>query len=270
MIATADFFGYDLPFPQRCRLIAEAGFDGVMLWYGDDCGEALRREDRPGQARACGLEVINVHAPFDEVNHIWEDSAEGRQMFEGFLRCLEDCARFEIPTTVMHADRGRNPPPVGGIGLERWAALIRRAEELGVNIAVENLRTAQAIGRAQMLLERFDSPRFGFCYDSGHWHARYRECDWLKRWPQRLMALHLHDNHGGETRNHDDQHLLPFDGTLDWPAQMEAIAATGYQGPVNIEIARKTRYKLCRRRKFLMRAFERAVKLEGLLHAQHI
>jgi len=267
MIATADYFGYDLPFPQRCRLIAGAGFGAVMLWYGDDSGESFRGEDRPGQARARGLEVINVHAPFAEANGIWEDSAQGRRVFEGYLRCLEDCAAFEIPAVVMHADRGRSPPPVSAPGLERWAALIRRAEELGVNIAVENLRTAQAIDRAQLLLERFDSPRFGYCYDSGHWHARYRDIDWLERWPRRLMALHLHDNHG-QTGNHDDRHLLPFDGTLDWPAQMRAIAATGYRGPVSIEIARKApRYKLCRRGRFLARAYKRAARLEGLLYA---
>ncbi|MCL1951911.1 MAG: sugar phosphate isomerase/epimerase [Oscillospiraceae bacterium] len=267
MIAIADYFGYDLPYPQRIRLIAEAGFDAVMLWYGDDFGLAFRAENRPAQARACGLRLENVHAPFDEVNHLWEDSADGQRVFEGYLQCVEDCARFGIPTVVVHADRGRTPPPVSALGLERWAALIRRAEALGVNIAVENLRNAHQIDRAQLLLERFDSRRFGFCYDSGHWHARYQDFDWLGRWPQRLMALHLHDNHGGETEGHDDQHLLPFDGTIDWPAQMRAIAETGYPGPTALEIARKTGYKLCRRKRFLALAQERAVKLEELRHA---
>ena len=266
MIAIADFFGYGLPYPERIRLIARAGFGGVLLWYGDDFGEVFRNEDRPGQARACGLAIENIHAPFDEVNHIWEDTPDGRRVFDGYMKCLEDCARFEIPTVVMHADRGRAPPPVSELGLERWAALIEHAEELGVSIAIENLRTAQQIARTQLLLERFDSPNFGFCYDSGHWNARYRDFDWLERWPRRLMALHLHDNQG-QSGNHDDQHLLPFDGTTDWPAQMRVIAATGYQGPVALEINRKTRYKLCGRTKFLARAYGRAIQLEELRHA---
>jgi len=267
MIAIADFFGYDLPYTERCRLIARAGFGAVMLWYGDDFGEIFRSEDRSGQARAYGLKIENIHAPFDTINHIWEDSPEGQRLLEGYLRCLEDCAHYNIPTIVMHADRGRTPPPVSELGLERWAALIRRAEGLGVNIAIENLRLAQQIDRAQLLLERFDSPHFGFCYDAGHWHARYKDFDWLGRWPHRLMALHLHDNHGGETQNHDDQHLLPFDGTLDWPTQMRAIAATGYHGMLALEINQKKKYKLCRREKFLACAYEGAKRLEALLHA---
>ena len=264
MLSIADFFGYDMPYSTRIRMIANAGFEGVLLWYGDDFGEVFRSENRPAQARACGLTIENVHAPFDEVNCIWEDTTEGQRVFEGYLQCLEDFARLEIPAVVMHADRGRTPPPACEQGLNRWAALIRRAETLGVNIAVENLRTAQQIERAQMMLERFDSPRFGFCFDSGHWHARYRDFDWLGRWPERLMALHLHDNYGCETENHDDQHLLPFDGTLDWPPLMRKIAQTGYAKPTTLEIARKVGYQDISPEEFLARAFERAKRLEAL------
>lgn len=264
MLSIADYFGYDLPYPERYRLIARAGFGAVMLWYGDDFGQQFRAENRPAQARTRGLAIENVHAPFHEVNHIWEGTAEGQRVFEGYLRCVDDCARYKIPTIVMHADRGRSPPPVSEQGLERFGQLIGRAQRRGVNIAVENLRNAQQIDRAGLLLERFDSPRLGYCFDSGHWHARYQDFDWLARWPQRLMALHLHDNHGGEIEGHDDQHLLPFDGTMDWPALMAALAATGYRGPTTLELARKVGYKLCTRRRFLAQAYERAKQLAQL------
>lgn len=38
--------GYDVPFPERYRLIKEAGFDCVMLWWSDRFGrgEGYRKD----------------------------------------------------------------------------------------------------------------------------------------------------------------------------------------------------------------------------------
>ena len=44
------------------------------------------------------------------------------------------------------------------------------------------------------------------------------------------MAIHLHDN--GDERQ---QHQLPFDGKIDWPAVMKEVAMTGYRGATSLE-----------------------------------
>ncbi|MCL2531446.1 MAG: sugar phosphate isomerase/epimerase [Oscillospiraceae bacterium] len=233
MFAIHDYFGFDFPYAERYRYIAQAGFKHVMMWYGDDFGVEFRATNRPAQARALGLAIENIHAPFDECNHIWEDTPDGQRVFAGYLQMLDDCAEHDIPTVVMHATRGHEPPQVSEVGLARWAQLIARAEELGVNIAVENMRFGLALDYVELLLETFDSPRFGYCFDSGHYHARRRDVDWLIRWPERLMALHLHDNHGV-----DDEHLLPGEGTIDWPVLMAQIAQTGYIGATALEVGK--------------------------------
>ena len=74
----------------------------------------------------------------------------------------------------------------------------------------------------------------------------------------RLMALHLHDN-GGERR----QHSLPFDGELDWPSTMEAIAQTGYQGATSLE-PMNWGYEALSPEEFLCAAVERARQLASL------
>jgi len=268
----ADWFGYKLPMQKRYCLVRQAGFGGAMLWYGDDWGRAFRRKRQCLRARRAGLYIENVHAPFDEVNNLWEDTPDGARVLAGYLRCAEDCARFGILTMVMHPTRGRTPPPISELGLERFGQIVRRAEQLGVNVAMENLCQAYAIERAAWLLEQIGSPRFGLCFDAGHFNAQIAtepERDLLARFGHRLMALHLHDNEGPVLRDlEDDQHRLPFDGSTDWPRIMRAIAATGYRGPVSLEVnARPPYYEGVSPEEFLKRAHERAVKLEGLLHA---
>jgi len=268
----ADWFGYRLPLHKRYRMIRNAGFAAVMLWYGDDWGKAFRRKRNHLRAKKAGLVIENVHAPFDEVNHIWEDTPDGERVLGGYLRCVEDCARFGIPTMVMHPTRGRTPPSMSELGLERFRRIVRRAEQLGVNVAMENLCQIYAIERAAWLLAQIGSPRFGLCFDAGHFNAQISkvpELNLLARFGRRLMALHLHDNEGPVLRAlEDDQHRLPFDGTTDWPAQMHKIAETGYRGPVSLEVnARPPFYEGVAPKEFLRRAHKRAVKLEELLRA---
>jgi len=45
------------------------------------------------------------------------------------------------------------------------------------------------------------------------------------------VTTHLHDNRGTT-----DDHLVPFDGTLDWVATMTAFQKIGYSGPLMFEV----------------------------------
>jgi sugar phosphate isomerase/epimerase len=49
---------------------------------------------------------------------------------------------------------------------------------------------------------------------------------------EHLIATHVHDNRGRA-----DDHLIPFDGTIDWAAALTAIQKVGYEGPLLFEIA---------------------------------
>jgi len=270
MISIFAWYGYDLSLREHLRLIKAAGFDAVALWWSEEPTFA----SYPGKeyfeqllhARQMRLEIENIHAPYWEANHLWEDNAAGQSVFDYFLKCVDDCAAYEIPTMVMHASCGE-APLVSETGLRRFAALIDRAERQGVNIALENMRRGGQIEQAALLLERFDSKRFGLCFDSGHHNCRLLripEADLLSRFGHRLMALHLHDNQGELSgANKVDQHRLPFDGTIDWPAQMRAIAETGYKGPTALEV-NNMGYEALPPEEFLALAYERARRLEAL------
>lgn len=250
----------EMPYPQRYRLIRQAGFDGVLIWWDEeDWIEDFR--SLPEVARREGLFVENVHVSFDYANDFWEDNAAGQSVFDYYMRSIQDCGDFEIPTMVMHTGRAGNPlPPLTGISVERWERMIDRAEKLNVNIAVENQGDPYKCVRASEILEMFDSPKLGICYDSGHANVNNNNGHgraMLKKFGHRLKALHLHDNDGS-----GDQHIMPFDGNIDWADLMAEIKNTGYTGPTTLEL--DGGYPHLSIEEYLKLAYERALKIDAL------
>jgi sugar phosphate isomerase/epimerase len=251
MIAIYDWFGYDLTITERYRLIKDAGFDGVLLWWS----EYLDRGDYhggPRLAREAGLFVENIHTPFQVQDGLWLDNLEGEATVECYLKCIADCAEFEIPTMVVHLPDDDKPHTA--LGLNRIRTMAELAERLSVNIALENLSNFENLS---FVLHNVDSPRVGFCYDCGHHYRCYPKLDLLALFGSRCMALHLHDFEGSS------MHRLPFDGAIDWPVAMKRIAESGYQGATAIE-AMNWDYGALSAEAFLQKAFLAAHKLEQM------
>lgn len=72
------------------------------------------------------------------------------------------------------------------------------------------------------------------------------------------MALHLQDNDGT-----NDQHRLPFDGTIDWTKTMQSIYQTNYSGAIALEVMNYG-YEQSTAEEFLSLAFKRAKRLGEL------
>lgn len=251
MITIYDWFGYELPIKERYRLIKKTGFDGVLLWWS----EYLERNDYrngPRIVREAGLSIENIHTPFQVQDNIWLDNLDGEASIDCYLQCVSDCAEFEIPTMVVHLPDDDKPYNV--LGLDRIKRIAEKAERLGVNVALENLRNFTNLS---YMLEQVDSLRIGFCYDCCHHYHNYPDYDLLSMYGSRMMALHLHDY------NRKTIHRLPFDGIIDWPTAMKKIAETGYTGATAIEVMNWD-YKGLSAEDFLQEAFVRAKRLEAL------
>jgi sugar phosphate isomerase/epimerase len=104
---------------------------------------------------------------------------------------------------------------------EMWRPLVKEAEKFGVMLALENV-FEQEPDTIKKLLEKINSPRCGFCFDTGHWLVFSKKSwqEWLEALGTRLVEVHLHDN-DGET----DQHLPPGDGTFDFIGFMRHLRA---------------------------------------------
>ena len=77
-----------------------------------------------------------------------------------------------------------------------------------------------------------ESAEIGICLDVGHAHLEGDLIDAIEITSGHLASLHVHDNRG-----RTDDHLVPFDGTIDWPAAVTALQKVGYDGALIVEAA---------------------------------
>jgi sugar phosphate isomerase/epimerase len=121
------------------------------------------------------------------------------------------------------------------------SAAIRSADEIcaaaaaaGVKVAFEvipnDLSSAAAL--AAMLDRDLDATSAGVCLDFGHAHMAGDAADAVETLAEHLVATHVHDNHG-----RDDEHLVPYRGTINWDMVLQTLQKVGYEGAYVMELA---------------------------------
>ena len=237
-------------------MIRAAGFTSVMLWWGGEFdavpGEYLTH---PALAHTYGLTVENAHLPYFTVNELWTGGSYEGLLLDG----IRSCAAYGVPVLVAHVSEGENPPEPTQCGIDTLLRAADLCERLNVRLALENVRQSRHLDYA---LSHIDSKQVGFCYDIGHARVVYkREHTLLKRYADRLMALHLHDNDGS-----GDQHRLPFDGDVDWKSFSRILPQTAYRGALTLEAEQQDWQNPDRitAAAYLDEAYERACRLEAL------
>ena len=131
-----------------------------------------------------------------------------------------------------------------GAGRARTAATAARrsvealpllAAPLGVRVAVEVIpNELSQPGSLAHFVDELDRTDVGICLDFGHAQLDGDVVDAIDIVSEHLAAVHVHDNRG-----RGDDHLLPFEGTIDWPGALTGIQKVGYDGPLMLEIERR-------------------------------
>jgi sugar phosphate isomerase/epimerase len=196
-----------------------------------------------------GLELHGVHAPIGEsfAAGRWgppltlasaDADTRARAMAET-ERALQIARRLPFGVLVTHIGLPRSQQPSATDNSRDGArrsleALQRQAEPLGVRVAVEVIpnELSRAGSLVHFLEEVLDLPDIGICLDFGHAHMDGDLVDAIETVSEHLIATHVHDNRG-----RTDDHLVPFDGTIDWPGALTAVQKVGYEGTFLLEIA---------------------------------
>jgi L-ribulose-5-phosphate 3-epimerase len=236
-----------------------------MIWWGYfEDNPNPNKNQNPNLAREQGLFVENIHTPFVGVNNLWCDNLAGQDYANSISSCIDDCVDHEIPTMVVHLSSGNNSPPVSNIGLYRMMKIVDKAEQKGINIALENLRKPEYL---RCVFDNINSERLKFCFDSGHQNCRTPNEDFLWQYGDKLVALHLHDNEGLiRLEASEDQHCLPFDCTIDWYRIMRNLKQINYQGSVALEITNLGyEHLIDNPLEFLLLAFDRVKRLQRMI-----
>ncbi len=136
-------------------------------------------------------------------------------------RALDMVEHVPFRFCIQHVARSRDIPDE-----RRWDAAFSSLEHLslfarqrGVTMALENTPGEMATpANLKTFLERTRLTSVKLCFDTGHAHIEGGVAAGLETIRDLVVTTHVHDNHGER-----DEHLLPYEGTIDWTAALPAM-----------------------------------------------
>jgi sugar phosphate isomerase/epimerase len=236
---------------DHLRDAAAAGFDLVELFaerthldYHSDTAVA----DLQQWLAAAGSELASVHAPVSDclgggrqsppLNLASADARVREQALEEATLALQMARRLAFKTFVVHLGVPVAPGAAPG-GNSRDAArrsveaLATTASRLGVTLAVELIQNE--LSRPDALVRFVEhvvaDTRVSICLDLGHARIAGDVADAIETVSEHIALVHAHDNRGRR-----DEHLIPFEGTIEWAPALTALQKVGYDGPVVLEV----------------------------------
>ena len=105
------------------------------------------------------------------------------------------------------------------------------AKDRGVQVLLENI--PNQLGTPQRLLQFIDYTRLDLkiCFDTGHAHITPGVQSAFATLKDRIASTHVHDNAGEE-----DDHLMPYDGGIDWDKTIRDFRTVDEKIPVLFEL----------------------------------
>ena len=225
---------------EKIAAIAAAGFDGIEIFEQDFIADTRSPREVGERIRAAGLEIM-LFQPFRDFEGL--PPALRAKAFDRAERKFD--LMQELDCDLMLVCSSVHPEALGGI--DRAAADFR---ELGERAAARGLRVgyeALAWGRhvndhrdAWEIVRRAEHPNVGLILDSFHTLARGIDPETIRRIPgESIFFVQLADAPAIEMDLlYWSRHFrnMPGEGDLAVGRFMRAVMATGYAGPVSLEI----------------------------------
>lgn len=210
------------PLEQAIHFAEEQGFAAFEVWA--DHPHAHPDETSPearGRLRRelADFKRVSLHGPLGNASLASINPGIWRESLRQHLAALELASDIGAAVVVVHPGDLRDARfarDFRSLSQEALAELAKRAEELGVTIVVENCgpyhagidRTAEDLGA---LVAAVASRHVMACLDTGHGALNGNTADLMRVLGDRIVHLHVHDNHGQR-----DEHLPVGRGTIDF------------------------------------------------------
>jgi sugar phosphate isomerase/epimerase len=189
-----------------------------------------------------------MHAPIYEINGKGQrvgafstaSGDEGRRIaaVEAVRAAILVARRIPFRFLVVHlgvvSSEGsslENRPDAARRSLE---AIVEAASASGVRVAVEVIpnQLSNPATLVQLIEDELEGMDIGICLDYGHAHLMGDLGDAIETLSGHLWTTHVHDNRGQQ-----DEHLVPFAGTIDWDSAMMETQKIGYDDVLMFEVA---------------------------------
>lgn len=236
-IATVSISG---TFAEKLRAIAEAGFDGIEIFEQDFIASDFSPREVGQMVRDHGLD-ITLFQPFRDFEGLPEPHRS-----RAFARAARKFDLMnQLGTDLVLVCSSVHPAAMGGI--DRMAADFAELGDLaqahGVRVGFEALCWGRHVNDhrdAWEVVRRADHPNVGLILDSFHTLGRKIDPDTIRRIPgDRIFFVQLADAPAIDMDLlYWSRHFrnMPGEGDLNVTGFMRAVAATGYAGPLSLEI----------------------------------
>ena len=235
--------------PGLMELAARSGAQGIEIFAARQHFDYASRDhvaELAGWFRSNQLQVWSMHAPLypdrdmgragaPGVNLLHPEKARRIDAMDEIKRAIETAEHIPFRNLVVHlGERTDAWSPrtmdYAAIALEHLGAF---AAPLGVRLLVENLLSeATTPEHLMIILQTSHLDQVGVCLDLGHAHMTVGVADAVATFGDRVVSVHIHDNHGLK-----DEHLWPGDGTIEWPTTIAALTTLPAQPAAVLEIS---------------------------------
>jgi sugar phosphate isomerase/epimerase len=231
---------------EHLAQVASFGFEAIELFATRshfDYQDPQAIADLRSWLSETGLALHGIHAP------VWDRYPAGKITYsvaasDATLRqqavretglALAIAREIPFDTMVVHlGTTGKGDTNSRAAATRSLQEIWELAAPLDVRPAVEvipnDLSSATAL--VTMLERDFEGTRVGLCMDFGHAHLMGDVADAIEVAAEHLITTHVHDN-----RRRDDDHLVPYLGTIDWPSALVTMLKIGYDGTYLMELA---------------------------------
>ena len=232
--------------------IAAHGFEAVEIFANRphlDVTDTAVVTELADAVQDTTLQVRAVHAPIaDSLQRgVWGapfsiasgDDAARRQAVSAIEQTMGLAAAIPFERLVVHLgvpdsqqpSRTDNQRDALRRSLE---SLHESASRAGVQLALEVMPNALSTPEAIVALieDDLELPGVGICLDLGHAFLMGDVADAIETVSGHLITTHVHDNRG-----RTDDHLVPFDGRIDWDSTLMTLQKVGYDGALIFELA---------------------------------
>jgi sugar phosphate isomerase/epimerase len=231
--------------------IASYGFETVELFATRshfDYRDRAQVGRLAGWLEETGLSLHGVHAPITDSfgdsgwAATYSNAVADAELRSAAVRetgaALQVARRVPFEVLVVHLGTPSNKNNPGdnnrSAATRSLDEICRLAQPLGVRVAVEVIpnRLSDAASLVALLENDIDARHAGICLDFGHAHLMGDVADAIETAAEHLITTHVHDNHG-----RDDEHLVPYMGSIDWDLALVSMQKIGYDGTWLMELA---------------------------------
>lgn len=260
--STYDFDRFCGNYLDRIKYVYDAGFKYIdlslytvsendALIISDDYQKTVDRIIKYAQEK--NIQFVQCHSP--DTNPL--DKNQFEKAVKWNIRAIEICGALGIPNMVVHSGWDSNATK------EEWfkrnkaffERLFEPMEKHNVNVLHENTTSANMpcyYPKTGVDMAEFSAyvnhPMFHSCWDTGHANIEGNQYEDILSLGNDLYAIHFNDNRGSQ-----DEHIIPYFGTLNIDEIMCALKEINYKGAFTFEAGstlRPQKYCLGNRHEF--------------------